>query len=86
LLLLGALPAGGCALNRRQIDAEEERLTAAAGSWVVPYEQRELPALTEQPDWQEVLQRAFAANGEREAAYHRWPPPWQDCAACPPSL
>ena len=72
LLLVGALLAGGCAFNRRQNGAEEERLAAAAGSWLVPYEQRELPVLTEQPDWQEVLQRAFAANGELEAAYHRW--------------
>lgn len=72
LLLTGSLLVGGCAFNRRQIDAEEQRLEAAAGSWLVPNEQRELPWLAEQPDWPEVLQRAFAANGDLEAAYHRW--------------
>ncbi len=37
-----------------------------------PVEKRELPELSENPSWHDVLHRAFLANGDLEAAYFEW--------------
>ena len=41
-------------------------------AYAKPFEARELPDLPEAPGWRDVLQQAFLANGELEAAYFRW--------------
>ena len=37
-----------------------------------PFEDRTLPDLPANPAWQDVLRRAFLANGDLEAAYFDW--------------
>ena len=36
------------------------------------FDKRVLPELPEKPQWQDVLRRAYLANGELEAAYFQW--------------
>lgn len=38
----------------------------------VPFEKRIVPELPEKPAWQDVLRRAYLANGELEASYFQW--------------
>jgi len=67
-----ALTVGGCVLAPKQAEDEKARLATAATPFSRPFEQRTLPELSEQPQWQDVLRRAFLANGELEAAYFEW--------------
>ena len=62
----------GCTLMPRGTDAERARLEAQADRYEPPIEQRALPELPSEPTWQDVLHRAFLANGELEAAYFEW--------------
>src|SRR5438045_2995567 len=62
----------GCVLAPKAARAERQRLKAGGTVYVKPIEQRELPDLPAQPSWQDVLHRAFLANGELEAAYFEW--------------
>lgn len=62
----------GCSLEPRATDLERARLTEAGKPFEKPYDKRNLPPLAAQPAWQDVLQRAFLANGELEAAYFQW--------------
>jgi outer membrane protein TolC len=58
-----------CSLTPNGTAAERSRL-ARAGE---PYEsERALPELPEEPTWEDVLRRAFLANGDLEAAYFNW--------------
>jgi len=73
--LLAALVSGvgaGCSLAPRATEAERERAEAAGVSFATPFESRTLPPLPDTPGWREVLERAFLANGDLEAAYFRW--------------
>ena len=68
--LLLAVP--GCVLSPRGAEQEKAALEAAGAVYRRPFEQRALPELSEQPDWREVLRRAFLANGDLEGAYFEW--------------
>jgi outer membrane protein TolC len=68
----GALLLAGCVLAPREAKQEEARLDDAGRTYRQPFEKRELPELSAQPTWREVLRRAFLANGELEAAYWEW--------------
>jgi cobalt-zinc-cadmium efflux system outer membrane protein len=69
-LTLAAL--GGCSLTPCGTDAERDRLAAVGQSFESPISERSLPELAAAPTWQDVLQRAFLANGNLEAAYFDW--------------
>ena len=62
----------GCSLEPRATQDERGRLTQAGTSYESPFEKRVLPELPDQPNWTDVLHRAFLANGELEAAYFEW--------------
>jgi outer membrane protein TolC len=70
-VMLSAL-VGGCVLAPRGTRQEQQRVNAAGRVFERRFEERELPALSSEPDWREVLQRAFLANGDLEAAYFDW--------------
>lgn len=63
---------GGCVLAPREAKHEQARLDRAATPYRQHSEKRELPELSPQPDWREILHRAFLANGDLEAAYFEW--------------
>src|SRR4051812_40277480 len=62
----------GCFLAPAGTDEERARLTDAGREYQPAVEERQLPDLPETPTWQDVLHRAFLANGELEAAYFDW--------------
>ncbi|MBI2756725.1 MAG: TolC family protein [Chloroflexi bacterium] len=62
----------GCALVPDGTDEERANLRAAGALYDQPLEQRTLPDLPASPTWQEVLRRAFLANGDLEASYFEW--------------
>lgn len=61
-----------CSLAPREAAVERERANTAGAAYATPFEARDLPPLPEAPGWRDVLQRAFLANGDIEAAYFRW--------------
>lgn len=63
---------GGCVLRPPGTTEESARLEQAGKPYARPVEQRSLPELPENPTWQDVLHRAFLANGDLEAAYFDW--------------
>ncbi|MCK6447133.1 MAG: TolC family protein [Planctomycetes bacterium] len=67
-----ALAAASCVLAPAGYDDERERSDVAGKPYEQPPEHRELPELTARPTWREVLERAFLANGDLEAAYFEW--------------
>ena len=62
----------GCVLAPRETKQEQRRVEAAGRAFERPIQQREVPALSAEPDWREVLRRAFLTNGDLEAAYFDW--------------
>lgn len=74
LILAGLMLAGaaGCSLAPPATKDERARVEQAGKSYEPPFEQRVLPELPGEPDWMDVLQRAFLANGDLEAAYFEW--------------
>jgi cobalt-zinc-cadmium efflux system outer membrane protein len=71
LTLIGVtLLLSGCVLRPPGTADERARLERAG----VPYvpESHEVPDLPDNPSWQDVLHRAFLANGDLEAAYFDW--------------
>lgn len=62
----------GCVLSPKGADSERARLADAGKAYEPRFEDRVLADLPEEPGWQDVLQRAFLANGEVEGAYFRW--------------
>jgi cobalt-zinc-cadmium efflux system outer membrane protein len=76
LMLIGTVSLagllGGCVLAPRGTDAEKERLAAAGVAFETPFERRTLPELPAEPNWRDVLHRAFLANGDLEASYFQW--------------
>ncbi len=77
LALVGAAPfvvlgTVSCVLAPVGYDDERERAMAAGAPYEKPTEERDLPELGLRPTWREVLERAFAANGDLEAAYFEW--------------
>ena len=67
-----AIALGGCALIPKGTTEERARLESVAPRYEPPVTERELPELPAEPTWQDVLHRAFLANGELEAAYFEW--------------
>jgi outer membrane protein TolC len=73
ICLLGCLPAlGGCVLAPPEIVEEREKLAATGAAFEPPAEIREIPELPLRPSWQDLLCRAFLANGDLESAYFNW--------------
>src|SRR5580765_1036010 len=71
LLSVSAL-VGGCVFRPPGTAEESTRLEHAGKAYAPPVEQREIPELPENPTWQDILHRAFLANGDLEAAYFDW--------------
>lgn len=75
LLLLGL---SGCVIKPADADGERSRLDEAgqalgyATARNTPATRPDAPQLPATPTWQDVLQRAFLANGDLEAAFHEW--------------
>ncbi|MEW6073597.1 MAG: TolC family protein [Planctomycetota bacterium] len=67
-----ALLLGGCVLAPAGLDEERAALDESGRAFAAPFAAREVPPLAERPGWRELLARAFAANGELEAAYFEW--------------
>jgi cobalt-zinc-cadmium efflux system outer membrane protein len=63
---------GGCVLRPAGTADERARLDQAGRPYQPPVEERQLPDLSDQPTWQDVLHRGFLANGELEAAWFDW--------------
>jgi cobalt-zinc-cadmium efflux system outer membrane protein len=67
-----ALAPIGCVL-RPDGTAEQRQLLQERGQrYAAPAGERRVPELPGQPTWRDILQRAFLANAELEAAYHDW--------------
>jgi len=62
----------GCVLAPRGVKEERGKLQAAGQRYEPQAEERGLPELVGPVTWQDVLQRAFLANGDLEAAYFEW--------------
>lgn len=74
VLLLTAFLLSGCVLAPRETADEQARLATVGKQhqFESPYADRVLPELPAVASWQDVLQRAFLANGDLEAAYFDW--------------
>ena len=59
-------------LNPAGTDEHRAELKAAGTPYAVPIGERKLPELPTPASWQDVLQRAFLANGDLEASYLEW--------------
>lgn len=62
------LALSGCVLAPRGTKEEQKRIDDAGKV----YERPALPPVPEPAEWRSVLQRAFLANGDLEAAYYQW--------------
>lgn len=71
-LVVPALLLGGCVLAPEGARDEKAALRARGEPYRQPFTRRSLPELSAKPDWRDVLQRAYLANGELEAAYFQW--------------
>ena len=63
---------GGCVLAPHGTGDEHSKLNAAAPPFEPRIETREIPDLPAVATWQDVLSRAFLANGELESSYFEW--------------
>ncbi len=66
------LSTASCTLTPAGTDIERTKLDAAGISYAHPFKSRTIPELPQQPSWRDILQRAFLANGDLEAAYFEW--------------
>jgi outer membrane protein TolC len=62
----------GCVLAPKGASEEQSAAQKAGEPYAQPFEQRAIPDLPADPTWRDVLQRAFLANGDLEAAYFEW--------------
>lgn len=69
---LAAMLIGGCVLAPGEAREEQAALRAAGQPYEQPFRLRKLPDLPAAPEWQDILHRAFLANGDLEAAYFEW--------------
>jgi outer membrane protein, heavy metal efflux system len=69
---VSALLFSGCVLAPKEAKHEEAALRAAGRPYEQPIQRRALPELPSEPGWQDILHRAFLANGDLEAAYFEW--------------
>ncbi len=63
---------GGCVLAPQGTGDEHAKLNSAAPPFEPRIEARQLPELPAVATWQDVLSRAFLANGELESSYFEW--------------
>jgi cobalt-zinc-cadmium efflux system outer membrane protein len=63
---------GGCVLAPDEAKHEKAALHSASTAYDQPFADRELPELSVDPEWQDLLRRAFLANGDLEAVYFAW--------------
>ncbi len=66
------LATSACVLAPGGYDHERDRAVDAGRPYEKPAEERSLPDLPATPTWRAILERAFLANGELEAAYFDW--------------
>ncbi|MBI5434124.1 MAG: TolC family protein [Planctomycetes bacterium] len=69
---VAALLATGCVLTPEGLDAERAEVDRAGEPYAESFEERTLPELPLDATWRDLLERAFAANGELERAYFEW--------------
>src|SRR5436305_11064123 len=62
----------GCVLAPPGAKQEQAKLERAGQPYEQPFDRRTLPDLPPDPQWSDVLRRAFLANGDLEAAYFDW--------------
>ena len=62
----------GCVLAPQGTRDEQAKLNAASPFFEPRIEARQLPELPTVANWQDVLSRAFLANGELESSYFEW--------------
>jgi outer membrane protein, heavy metal efflux system len=62
----------GCSLAPKGTSDERLRLGEAGTSYEPRFEDRVLPEFPDSPTWEDVLRRAFLANGDLEVAYFDW--------------
>src|ERR1035437_5653405 len=72
LMLLLALLLPACSLAPPETKQEKSALAQAGKPYALPVEKRTLPELPAEPTAQDVLTRAFLANGDLESAYFEW--------------
>lgn len=74
LLMIGlaGLLAAGCMMKPKGASEQEAQLEKAGEPYQKAFEQRVLPEVPTPATWQDVLHRAFLANGDLEAKYHEW--------------
>jgi cobalt-zinc-cadmium efflux system outer membrane protein len=63
---------GGCVLTPAGTGDEQVKLGAASPPFEPRIEARQIPELPAIATWQDVLSRAFLANGELESSYFEW--------------
>ena len=69
---LATLALSGCVLAPAGAKQEKAAVALAGQPYTQPFEKRVLPELPHEATWQDVLQRAFLANGDLETAYFDW--------------
>jgi cobalt-zinc-cadmium efflux system outer membrane protein len=63
---------GACVLAPDGLQDEHERLEQAGARYALQPEEREVPELSAQPTYDELLRRTFLLNGALEASWHEW--------------
>jgi outer membrane protein TolC len=61
-----------CVLSPEGYEEERERAELVGTHYEQPLVERGIPELRPRPTWRELLERAFLANGDLEAAYFEW--------------
>jgi outer membrane protein TolC len=72
ILVFGLLLLSGCVLAPEGTKQEQAKLDHNGQAYEPPVEKRALPEVPQPATWQDVLQRAFLANGDLEASYFEW--------------
>ncbi len=67
-----ALFVGGCVLAPKEAKQTKDDLARDGATYAAERAVRTVPDLPDEPAWQDVLRRAFLANGDLEAAYFEW--------------
>jgi outer membrane protein, heavy metal efflux system len=71
-ILLAAVQISGCVLAPRGLKEQQSAVAEAGKPYAQPFPKRQLPYVPFQPTWQQVLRRAFLADGDLEIAYDQW--------------
>lgn len=71
-IILTSLLLSGCVLAPPGTKQERVKLDTSGRTYEPPIENRALPELPQPAPWQDVLHRAFLANGDLESSYFEW--------------